>query len=138
MSKATAKPTQVSGRRKSAIARATISKGTGIVKVNNIPLSLVEPKYNRMKIEEPLLLAGDLAKNVNVQISVLGGGPSGQADAVRLAIARGLVEYSKDETLRNTLLNYDRQLLVADVRRREMRKPNTRGRARAKRQKSYR
>jgi len=129
---------QVSGRRKSAIARATIGKGTGIVKINNIPLSLVEPKYNRMKIEEPLLLAGDLAQKINVQISVLGGGPSGQADAIRLAIARGLVEYSNDETLRATLLNYDRQLLVADVRRREMRKPNTRGKARSKRQKSYR
>ena len=138
MSKAAVKPVQVSGRRKAAIARATISKGTGIVKVNNIPLSLVEPKFNRMKIEEPLLLAGKLASDVNVQISVMGGGPSGQADAIRLAIARGLVEYSKDETLRATLLNYDRQLLVADVRRREMRKPNNRGKARSKRQKSYR
>ena len=129
---------QVSGRRKSAIARVTIGKGTGIVKVNNVPLSLIEPKYNRMKIEEPLILSGDLAKKVNVSISVLGGGPSGQADAIRLAVARGLVEYSKDEALRATLLNYDRQLLVADVRRREMRKPNTRGKARSKRQKSYR
>ncbi len=129
---------QVSGRRKSAIARATIRSGTGIVKVNNRPMDLIEPKYTQLRLQEPLILAGDLASKIDIQVSVAGGGPSGQADAVRLAIGRGLIAFFNDETLRKVLLSYDRQLFVADVRRREMRKPNTRGRARAKRQKSYR
>jgi small subunit ribosomal protein S9 len=132
------KSVQVSGRRKSAIARASVSAGTGIVKVNNKPVELIEPKFTQLRIMEPLLLATDLAGKVDISISVQGGGPSGQADAIRLAISRGLIEFSNDEAVKNVLLNYDRTLLVADVRRREMRKPNTRGRARAKRQKSYR
>lgn len=132
------KPIQVSGRRKSAIARASISDGKGIIKVNNVPLEAIDPKMIQLKIQEPLILAGDKAKKFDINVHVAGGGPTGQADAVRLAIARALCEATKDEKLKQLLVSYDRQLLVADVRRREMRKPNTRGRARAKRQKSYR
>jgi small subunit ribosomal protein S9 len=132
------KSVQVSGRRKSAIARASISAGSGIVKINNIPIEIIQPKFTQLRIKEPLLLTEELSQKVDISISVQGGGPSGQADAIRLAIARGLIEFSNDEKIKNVLLNYDRTLLVADVRRREMRKPNTRGRARAKRQKSYR
>jgi small subunit ribosomal protein S9 len=90
-----------------------------------------------MRMEEPIVLAGDFAKKVDIEVTVSGGGIASQADAVRLAIARGLVEYS-DGKFKDTFLNYDRQLLVADVRAKETSKPNSHGKARAKRQKSYR
>ena len=82
------------------------------------------------------MLAGDLANGVDIHVSVNGGGFNAQAEAARLAIARALVKHSKK--LEKVFLTYDRHLLVADVRRKETRKPNTHGKARAKRQKSYR
>ena len=71
-------------------------------------------------------------------MSVRGGGPTSQTEAARLAIAKGLVQYSKSAVLEDRFLSYDRQLLVADVRRKESAKPNRHGQARAKGQKSYR
>ena len=126
------------GKRKRAIARATIRSGKGIVKVNNRILDFYEPKISRLKLREPLIIAGDLINKVNISINVFGGGISSQADASRLAIAKGLVEFSKSDKLKEDFLNYDRNLLVADVRRKEPSKPNRHGQARAKRQKSYR
>ena len=128
----------VSGKRKRAIARATLKDGKGIIKINNQLLDILEPKFVRMKIMEPLLLAGELVKKVDININVAGGGIISQAEAVRLAIARVLVEYSKNNSLKETFLKYDRHLLVADTRRKEASKPNRHGQARAKRQKSYR
>ncbi|MAE43154.1 30S ribosomal protein S9 [Candidatus Woesearchaeota archaeon] len=127
-----------SGKRKSAIARATVKAGNGIVKINNKLLDFYEPKLSRLKLKEPLLLAGDLVHKVNINVNVVGGGISSQADASRLAIAKALVEYSKSGKLKEQFLNYDRNLIVADVRRKEPAKPNRHGQARAKRQKSYR
>ena len=89
----------------------------------------------RLRVSEPLLLAGDAAKGLNFDVTVVGGGSNGQADASRLAIARALVQFQPN--LKQTFEDYDRLLLVADVRRKEMRKPND-SKARAKRQKSYR
>ena len=89
-----------------------------------------------MKVQEPLMLAGEKAESVNITINVKGGGINGQATAVRLSIAKALAE--KYPVLEDIFLDYDRQLLVADVRRKEERKPNTQGSARSKRQKSYR
>lgn len=126
------------GKRKRAIARATIRPGKGIVRVNNMILDFYEPKLSRLKLMEPLIIAGDLMHKVNISVNVLGGGISSQADASRLAIAKGLVEFSKSDKLKEDFLNYDRNLLVADVRRKEPAKPNRHGQARAKRQKSYR
>lgn len=128
----------ISGKRKRAIARATLKNGKGNVRVNNQVLESFEPKFARMKIMEPLILAGDLAKKVDIDINVAGGGIISQAEASRLAIARALVEYSKSNTLKDNFLKYDRHLLVADTRRKEAAKPNRHGQARAKRQKSYR
>jgi len=128
----------ISGKRKRAIARATLKDGKGIIKINNQLLDILEPKFARMKITEPLLLAGDLVKKIDININVAGGGIISQAEAVRLAIARVLVEYSKSNSLKETFLKYDRHLLVADTRRKEASKPNRHGQARAKRQKSYR
>ena len=128
----------VAGKRKRAIARATIRQGNGRVRVNNMALDFYEPKLSRLKLKEPLIIAGDLINKVNIDVNVIGGGISSQADASRLAIAKGLVEFSKSDKLKEEFLNYDRNLLVADVRRKEPAKPNRHGQARAKRQKSYR
>ncbi len=125
-----------SGKRKRAIARATAEPGDGKVKINNIPLERFSTHLYRTKIKEPLLLAGDVSEEVDISVNVSGGGPSGQADATRLAVARALVEI--EPSLEEKFLEYDRLLLVADDRQRETRKPNTQGKARSKRQKSYR
>ena len=127
-----------SGKRKRAIARATLTEGTGKIRINKTLLDNYQPRIERMKLREPLLIAGDIASKVNIDIKVAGGGINGQADAARLAIAKALVAYGKGDKLKDTFLKYDRSLLVGDVRRKEARKPNRHGKARAKRQKSYR
>ncbi len=124
------------GKRKSAIARATLKPGTGRVKINNLDLMVYEPAIARLKLQEPLILAGVFASKVDISINVNGGGFMSQTAAARLAVARALV--IKYDKLKEVFLDYDRQLIVADVRRKESKKPNTRGKARAKRQKSYR
>ncbi len=131
------KVVNVSGKRKKAIARATLKEGKGIIKINNQPLDIYEPEIARMKITEPLLIAGNLAKTVNINVNVYGGGWQSQAEASRLAIAKALVEFSNSKALKQQFLDYDRHLLVADVRRNEPHKPND-SKPRAKRQKSYR
>ena len=132
------KQIHASGKRKSAIARVTVTPGNGVVKVNNLLLDHVEPKVSRLRILEPLLIAGDVMNKVDVKVNVTGGGVASQADASRLAIAKALVQFSKNKSLKEQYLKYDRNLLVADVRRKEPSKPNRHGQARAKRQKSYR
>ena len=124
-----------SGRRKKSIARATLKEGNGKVRINKTHLDDYTPKMLRMRLREPLILAGEITQKIDIDVNIRGGGISGQADAARLAIARSLAEYSKK--LRKTFLEYDRQLLVADVRQNETSKPND-SKPRAKRQKSYR
>ena len=128
----------VSGKRKRAIARAYCTEGSGIVKVNDIPLDNYGSPMSRLFINEPMIIAGDLGKKYDFNITVEGGGFHSQAEAARLTIAKALVEATGSKKLKQDFLNYDRHLLVADVRRRESRKPNTHGKARSKRQKSYR
>ncbi len=130
------KPILVSGKRKKAIARASLTEGKGKILINNKPISVISSEFIRLKIQEPLFFAQDTAPKVDIDIDVKGGGAVSQADAVRLAIARALAVYNPK--LKKTFLDYDRTLLVADVRQRESRKPNTGGKARAKTQKSYR
>jgi len=125
-----------SGRRKQSIARASLTEGTGRVIVNNMDLAVFMPSVAQLKIREPLVLAGDTAKKVNISVKMNGGGVVNQADSARLAIARALVEYSPK--LKEVFLNYDRQLLVADIRVKESSKPNHHGQARASTQTSYR
>ncbi len=127
----------VSGKRKHAIARATLKEGKGIIRINSRLLDVYNPKYLRMKIFEPLILAGDLAKKVNIDVNVIGGGIMGQSEAARLAIARALLEFSQSKQLKNDFLSYDRHLLIQDTRFGESSKPND-SKPRAKRQKSYR
>ena len=126
---------QSKGKRKRAIARATLRSGKGKIHINGQFLNFYADEITRLRISEPLVLAGELAKTVDVDVNVHGGGVSGQADAARLAIARALVDH--DPNLEKVFGEYDRLLLVADVRRKETRKPND-SKARAARQKSYR
>ena len=127
-----------SGKRKQAIARAVIKPGSGIVKINNLLLEFHQPDIAKLKMQEPLMLAENHAGKVDITVKISGGGVMSQAEAARLSIARALVGFTKDKKLEKTFLEYDRHLLVADIRRRETRKPNTHGKARSKRQKSYR
>ena len=126
-----------SGKRKTAIARATFRSGKGRVRVNNKPVEFYQPELARLKIQEPLELAGKHSNRVDINISVKGGGVMGQAEASRTAIARGIVEWSGDDELQKLFQSYDRALLVNDTRRKEPKHPMGRG-ARKKRQKSYR
>lgn len=128
---------QSSGKRKTAIARATMHDGTGIVRINKRPLEILEPEMARMKIMEPLMLAGDLVKKVDIDVDVHGGGFMGQAEAVRTAIGRGLAEFSGDVGLKDLFHEYDKTITKGDHRRKETKKYGGHG-ARAKRQKSYR
>jgi len=127
-----------SGKRKTAIARATLKQGNGIIRINNIPIDFIRPKTSRLKLLEPLILSGDVANKVDIDVNVSGGGVTAQAEASRLAIAKALVGYAKSDKLKDVFLGYDRNLLVADVRRKEAAKPNRHGQARSHVQKSYR
>ncbi|MEM2875316.1 MAG: 30S ribosomal protein S9 [Candidatus Hadarchaeales archaeon] len=125
------------GRRKEALARAVLKKGSGRVYVNGRALETMEPELAKLKMMEPLMLLPELSKSVDIEVSVEGGGVMGQADAVRTAIARGLIKWSGDEKVRETLKQYDWSLIKSDVRFKEPKKPGGPG-ARAKFQKSYR
>jgi small subunit ribosomal protein S9 len=101
-------------------------------------VELTEPEMARLKMLEPFRIAGDdLREKVDVSVSVEGGGISGQADAVRTAIARGIVQHLNDAELRDAYMEFDRSLLVNDVRQSEPKKWGGPG-ARARYQKSYR
>jgi archaeal ribosomal protein S9P len=135
---ATTKVLTTSGKRKTATARATVRKGTGIIRINKVPLDIVQPELVRLKISEPLLIAGsEISKSLDIDVNVLGGGMMGQAEAARCAIARGIVNWTNDVALRDAYLAHDRNLLVNDVRVKESKKYGGSG-ARAKFQKSYR
>jgi len=130
--------TNTSGKKKTAVARATVSDGEGRVRINSQPVELVEPEMARLKMLEPFRISGsDLRGDVDIEVDVAGGGFAGQADAVRTAIARGLVEHYGDAELRDAFREFDRSLLVNDVRQRESKKWGGPG-ARARYQKSYR
>ena len=126
-----------SGKRKTAVARASVQKGTGLVRINKKPVELYEPEIARWKLLEPIKIADKHMTSINIDVSVKGGGFMSQASAARTAIAKGLVEFTGDPSLKIAFLDHDRSLLVSDSRRKESKKPLGRG-ARKKRQKSYR
>ena len=130
--------TNTSGKKKTAVARATVREGEGRVRINSQPVELTEPEMAQLKMLEPFRIAGeDLRSKVDVDVTVSGGGFSGQADAARTAIARGLVQFLNDAELRDAYMEFDRSLLVNDVRQSESKKWGGPG-ARARYQKSYR
>jgi small subunit ribosomal protein S9 len=126
-----------SGKRKTAVARAVIAEGSGKIRVNSVPIEAYVPELAKLKIMEPVTLAPELFAKVDITVSVQGGGIMGQAEATRTAIAKAIVEFFKDETLEKAFKQYDRSLLISDIRRKLPKKPLGRG-ARKKRQKSYR
>ena len=134
----TTKVLLTSGKRKTAVARATVRTGKGRVRVNNVPVEIYEPLIARDKILEPLRLAGDnVWKQLDIDIRMSGGGFMGQADAARTAVARALLRWTKSSHLQTLFAEYDRTLVAGDHRRREPKKFGGPG-ARAKDQKSYR
>ncbi len=126
---------QTTGKRKTSVARATLKQGKGIVRVNSVLLDNYNNLFARTRLMEPLIIAGDVSKKVDIKINVNGGGWHSQAEASRLAVAKALAEF--DKKLRKVYLDYDRHLLIADVRRKEQRKPGD-SKARKSRQTSYR
>jgi len=125
------------GRRKTSVARANITKGTGIYRINNEDASsYLTNEMLLLKSKEPLFIA-ELDSKVDVMVKVFGGGTSSQVDSIRQAIARALLEMTGKDELKKKFLEYDRSLLVTDTRFKEMKKPNNSS-ARSKRQKSYR
>ena len=133
------------GKKRNAIANAVVKEGNGTITINRIPIQNIEPKTLRIKIFEPILILGiEKFKNLNIKVRVSGGGSVAQLYAARTAIAKGIVawnqkyvdEESKDEARRD-LLNYDKNLLVADYRRLEPKKYGGPG-ARSRKQISYR
>jgi len=127
-----------SGKKKSAVARATVKEGKGDVRINSTPIEFVEPESARLKMQEPFRIAeDDLRETVDIDVQVEGGGYAGQADAVRTSIARGLVDWTSDAELREAFMEFDRSLLIDDPRQKEAKKFGGPG-ARARYQKSYR
>jgi small subunit ribosomal protein S16e len=130
-----------------------------LIKVNGVPIELLQPEMLRFKVFEPILILGkDRYREVDIRIRVRGGGKTSQIYAIRQSIAKSLVAYYQkciyiylmflmliiidvDETskkeIKELLLRFDRNLLVTDSRRREPKKFGG-PKARARKQKSYR
>jgi len=141
----TTESVQCFGRKKTATALAFVKKGTGLIKINGVPISLAQPEILKFKMLEPILIVGHTKfQQLDIRVRVKGGGTTAQVYAIRQAIAKGIVAYYQkyvDEAakkeIKDTLVAYDRSLLVADTRRCEPKKfggPS----ARARYQKSYR
>ncbi len=128
----------VSGKRKRAVARAVLTEGGGKITINKKDYKNLQ-MFDRLKIEEPLRIAEQILgkKNFDVAISVRGGGDKSQVEAARLALARSIIKFSNNKELERTFLDYDRNLLIADIRRKEAYKPGD-SKARKKRQSSKR
>lgn len=125
------------GKRKTAIARAIVRPGKGRVYINDHSLDYFSPEVARMKILEPLIIAGDRAKQVDIRVNAEGGGIMGQAEASRIAIARALAGWTKSSELRKSFMAFDRVMIAGDQRLTEPKKfggPS----ARRRKQKSYR
>ena len=127
-----------SGKRKTAIARATVRAGKGRIRINNVPIEIFEPRIARDKIWEPLLQADEeIWKQLDINVKVSGGGFMGQAEATRTAIARALLKWTKSARLKTVFTDYDHTMIAGDPRRKEPKKFGGPG-ARARDQKSYR
>ncbi len=127
----------VKSKKKEAIARAVVKTGNGKITINKRSIEFIEPEYVKELILEPVKLAGDALKEVDIKINVKSGGFMGQAVAARSAIAKAIVEYTNDKKLKEQMIKYDRLLIVDDHRRVEPKKPLGK-KARKKRQSSKR
>jgi small subunit ribosomal protein S9 len=110
--------TQTTGRRKQAVARARLREGTGQVTINGRPFDVYFPTAaQRMVVSEPLRVA-EVAEAYDIEASIHGGGVTGQAGALRMAIARSLAELDPEK--RVTLKKAG--LLTRDPRKKESKK----------------
>jgi small subunit ribosomal protein S9 len=108
------------GRRKQSTARVRIYQGSGVMTVNDKPIADYFPRGGDIPaILEAIEAAGKSPNAYDMTVRVMGGGVSGQRDAVKLGLARALV--SEDESVRNALR--DKGLLTRDARVKERKKP---------------
>ena len=85
------------GRRKDAIARVFVKEGTGVITVNNRTLAEYFPNpILQFIVKQPLALL-DVAEKYDLKVNLVGGGYKGQAEALRLAIARALVKIHAED-----------------------------------------
>ena len=138
-------------QRKTCRALATISKGNGKVRINNIPAEILEPKIAKEMVLTPISLLGEIRNRVDINVKVQGGGFMGQAFASAVAISRALTGEGKGgrdpkdhpltksvrEEVRRKIMEFDRHLLSGDPRQTESKKFGGPG-ARRRKQKSYR
>ena len=129
-------------RKKTAIARARIREGVGEIKINGIPLPICKPEVAKEVMLEPINIAQDvLGKNfeygLSISVNVNGGGIMGQAYATRTAIGKALVKWTGSEDLKKAYSEYDRSLIIDDIRMKEPKKYLRKG-ARARPTKSFR
>jgi small subunit ribosomal protein S9 len=138
-------------QRKTCRALATISKGNGKVRINNIPAEILEPKLAKELVLTPLNILGEIRNRVDINVKVQGGGFMGQAFASAVAISRALTGEGKGgrdpkdhpltksmrEEVRRKIMEFDRHLLSGDPRQTESKKFGGPG-ARRRKQKSYR
>jgi small subunit ribosomal protein S9 len=138
-------------QRKTCRALATIYKGNGKVRINNIPAEILEPKLAKEMVLTPLNILGEIRNRVDINVKVQGGGFMGQAFASAVAISRALTGEGKGgrdpkdhpltksmrEEVRRKIMEFDRHLLSGDPRQTESKKFGGPG-ARRRKQKSYR
>ncbi len=127
-----------SGKRKRAVARAILVKGSGKIIINNKDYTTLN-LFDKLSIQEVVKITEKVLGKIDFDatITVKGGGDKGQIEAARLALSKAIVKFSDSEELSKTFLAFDRNLLVADVRRKEVYKPGD-SKARSKRQSSKR
>ncbi len=129
-------PIITQGRRKTSIARAILTKGSGKIKINSFSFETFEPKLAKEEIKEALTIIGEPVKEVDINVKVSGGGWQSRADAIRVAICKAMAQY--DKKLRTIIESYNRAFIVSDTRTREPCKPYSKSSARAKHQTSKR
>ena len=133
---------QTKGKKKRSIARLRVKEGKGSIKINGTPLEIFKPVIFRKIIGEPILIAKEVLgenflTNIDINISASGGGTSGQAYACRTALGKAFVKWTGSDALKKRYVEYDRSLIIDDVRVKEPKKCLRKG-ARAKPTKSYR
>ena len=138
--------------RKTSSAHVYITKGNGKIRINNVPVEMINPETAREVILAPLEVIGEeLRDKVDISVRVRGGGFMSQAYSSATAISRALIGWTKTkkepkdhpfnkstrQELKNKIGEYDKYLISGDARRKEPKKFGGSG-ARRRKQKSYR
>jgi len=139
--------------RKTANAHVFIKKGVGKLRVNNVPIDMIEPEMAREVILVPLEIgiSEDNRNKIEISVRVSGGGFMGQSYAAATAITRALIGWTKNKRdpkdhpftksqrsdIRKKIDEFDKYLISGDARRKEPKKFGGPG-ARRRKQKSYR